>query len=142
LGGFDERLPFIEDEHFAARIVQSGRWITLPSSLLSSARRFETEGHLRRYILMSIIMGMHAAGVDEFFRHAPKVYVAQEGGRRAAAEPIVGARSLDPCGSGLERSALDRFSHRSLPAEPIVATVLLGRRKTAVTASGIDERSR
>ena len=83
LGGFDERLPFLEDQRLAARIFAGGRWILLPGVLHTSARRFETEGHYRRYTLMSIIMGMHAAGVEEFFRRAPKVYVGQsetEGG--------------------------------------------------------------
>jgi rSAM/selenodomain-associated transferase 2 len=77
LGGFDERLPFLEDQRLAARIFATGRWITLPGRLCTSARRFETEGHYRRYTLMAVIMGMHAAGVEEFFRRAPKVYAAQ-----------------------------------------------------------------
>lgn len=78
LGGFDEGLPFLEDQRLAARIFAGGRWLLLPGALHTSARRFETEGHYRRYTLMAIIMGMHAAGVEEFFRRAPRVYVDQD----------------------------------------------------------------
>jgi rSAM/selenodomain-associated transferase 2 len=86
LGGFDERLPFLEDQRLAARIFAGGRWILLPGVLHTSARRFETEGVYRRYTLMAIIMGMHAAGVEEFFRRAPKVYVDQNA---AAGLPVL-----------------------------------------------------
>jgi rSAM/selenodomain-associated transferase 2 len=78
LGGFDERLPFLEDQRIAARIDASGRWHVLPGVLLTSARRFETEGAYRRYTLMSLIMGMHAAGAEEFFARAPEIYASQD----------------------------------------------------------------
>jgi rSAM/selenodomain-associated transferase 2 len=77
LGGFDERLPFFEDQRLAARVFETGRWICLPGWLQTSARRFEAEGHYRRFTLMAIIMGMHASRADEFFRRAPKLYAAQ-----------------------------------------------------------------
>lgn len=78
LGGYDESLPFLEDQRLAAKIFAEGRWIVLPGHLVSSARRFESEGHAQRYTLMAIIMGLHAAGVEEFFTRAPKVYAAQD----------------------------------------------------------------
>lgn len=82
LGGFDERLPFLEDQRLAERIRAQARWITLPGCLETSARRFETEGFHRRYLLMGIIMGMHAIGMEAFFARAPGVYRAQaEAGR-------------------------------------------------------------
>lgn len=77
LGGFDERLPFLEDQRIAARIFEDGRWQVLPERLETSARRFEAEGAYRRYTLMSLIMGLHAAGADAFFTRAPRVYAAQ-----------------------------------------------------------------
>jgi rSAM/selenodomain-associated transferase 2 len=77
LGGFDEPLPFLEDQRLAARIFSTGRWIVLPGHLQTSARRFETQGALRLYTLMSIIMGMHDANVQGFFSRAPKLYAAQ-----------------------------------------------------------------
>jgi rSAM/selenodomain-associated transferase 2 len=77
LAGFDERLPFLEDQRIAAKIFATGRWHVLPGELLTSARRFETEGAYRRYTLMSLIMGLHAAEAEQFFAEAPKLYAAQ-----------------------------------------------------------------
>lgn len=77
LGGFDERLPFLEDQRLAAKVFEHGRWIMLPGRLTTSARRFEAEGAYRRYTLMSLIMGLHAAGADEYFAQARSVYAAQ-----------------------------------------------------------------
>lgn len=76
LGGFDERLPFLEDQRIADKIFTQGRWMVLPGELLTSARRFEIEGRRERYTLMAILMGLHAANVEEFFTQAPAVYAA------------------------------------------------------------------
>jgi rSAM/selenodomain-associated transferase 2 len=78
LGGFDERLPFLEDQRIAARIFASGRMHVLPGTLLTSARRFETEGADRRYTVMSLIMGLHAAEADQFFARASEIYASQD----------------------------------------------------------------
>lgn len=77
LGGFDERLPFLEDQRIAARIFASGRMHVLPGPLLTSARRFEAEGAYRRYTVMSLIMGLHAAEADAFFARAGEIYASQ-----------------------------------------------------------------
>ena len=82
LGGFDESLPFLEDQRLAEKIRDMGRWITLPGYLKTSARRFEVEGFHRRYIVMSMMMGLQSIGVEEFFLRAPGVYrVQQDTGR-------------------------------------------------------------
>ena len=78
LGGFDEDLPFLEDQGLAEKIRTQGRWITLPGELQTSARRFESEGFHRRYILMSIMMGLYSIGEKDFFLRAPGVYKLQE----------------------------------------------------------------
>lgn len=78
LGGFDESLPFLEDQRLAEKIRSQGRWITLPGQLKTAARRFETEGFHRRYILMSMIMGLYSCGRDDFFRRAPGAYRCQQ----------------------------------------------------------------
>jgi rSAM/selenodomain-associated transferase 2 len=78
LGGFDESMPFLEDQCMAETIRSQGKLITLPGYLKTSARRFEAEGFHRRYILMSMIMGLHSVGVKEFFARAPGVYRAQQ----------------------------------------------------------------
>ncbi|MDD2273645.1 MAG: TIGR04283 family arsenosugar biosynthesis glycosyltransferase [Desulfuromonadaceae bacterium] len=78
LGGFDESMPFLEDQRIAAKIRSTGNWITLPGYLKTSARRFETEGFHRRYILMSMMMGLYSVGAEAFFVRAPGVYRQQQ----------------------------------------------------------------
>jgi len=78
LGGFDERMTFLEDQRIAEKIRSQGKWITLPGYLKTSARRFEAEGFHRRYILMSMLMGLHSIGAEEFFARAPGVYQLQQ----------------------------------------------------------------
>ena len=77
LGGFDESLPILEDQRIAELIRDKGTWITLPGHLLTSARRFESEGLRPRYLLMGIMMGLYSVGEVEFFRRAPGVYRLQ-----------------------------------------------------------------
>lgn len=78
LDGFDTALPFLEDQELAERIRQDGLWITLPGTLQTSARRFESEGFHRRYILMSMMMGCYSVGMKTFFTKTPAVYNAQQ----------------------------------------------------------------
>lgn len=89
LGGFDQGLPFLEDQRIAANIFAQGRWIVLPGELLTSARRFEAEGHRERYTLMAILMGLHAANVEEFFAQAPTVYAAHTESGHLRLQPFV-----------------------------------------------------
>jgi len=77
LGGFDTTLPFLEDQRIAQRIRDQGHWLTLPGTLHTAARRFETEGFHRRYLLMTLIMTCHTIGADNFFTNAPHIYRAQ-----------------------------------------------------------------
>ena len=77
LGSFDESMPFLEDQRIAEKIRSRGKWITLPGQLKTSARRFEAEGFHRRYILMSMMMGLHSVGVEDFFGRAPGAYRVQ-----------------------------------------------------------------
>ena len=90
LGGFDERLPFLEDQLIAEKIRSQGTWMTLPGYLKTSARRFEAEGFHRRYILMSMMMGLHSIGVEEFFVHAPGVYQIQQETGKLYLSPFFG----------------------------------------------------
>ncbi|MGH8453714.1 MAG: TIGR04283 family arsenosugar biosynthesis glycosyltransferase [Nevskiales bacterium] len=88
LGGFDERLPLLEDQRIAARIRETGVLFTLPGQLRSSARRFEQAGFHRQYLLMALIMAMHAAGSEDFFRQAPDIYRAQHETQRLRLMPF------------------------------------------------------
>jgi len=90
LGGFDQTLPFLEDQRLAEKIRAQGRWITLPGVLKTSARRFESEGFHRRYLLMSMMMGMHGIGELAFFERAPGVYRQQQETGRLRLSPFFG----------------------------------------------------
>ena len=90
LGRFDESLPFLEDLRLAERIThkgeQTGQWLTLPGSLQTSARRFETEG-VGRYLLMSFIVIAEAADIAEFISQSPKLYQSQDATGRLLLTP-------------------------------------------------------
>ena len=90
LGGFDDNLPFLEDQRLAEKIRCQGRWITLPGVLHTSARRFESESWHRRYMLMGIMMGLYSIGELSFFHRAPAVYRVQEATGRLQLAPIFG----------------------------------------------------
>jgi rSAM/selenodomain-associated transferase 2 len=77
LGGYDESLPMMEDQAIAAKIFSNGRWVVLPGILQTSGRRFETEGFHRRYLLMSLMMGLYWTGAHQFFQRAKNSYVDQ-----------------------------------------------------------------
>jgi rSAM/selenodomain-associated transferase 2 len=88
LGGFDESLPFLEDQRMAEKIRSQGVWIVLPGSLQTSARRFEAEGFHRRYLLMGMMMGLHSIGELAFFSRAPQVYRVQHDTGRLLLSPF------------------------------------------------------
>lgn len=77
LGGYDSSLPYFEDQQIAQRIFAQGRWVLLPGRLHTSARRFETEGHRNRYLLMALMMAMYHGGLPDFFEHARGLYPVQ-----------------------------------------------------------------
>ncbi|MFK8137703.1 MAG: glycosyltransferase [Bdellovibrionales bacterium] len=78
LKSFNEDLGFMEDQEMADRIFLKGNWLLLPNKILTSGRRFESEGFHQRYILMSIMMGLYWCGVNSFFVRAPEVYKLQQ----------------------------------------------------------------
>ncbi len=88
LGGFDESMPFLEDQRIAEKIRSQGKLFTLPGYLKTSARRFEAEGFHRRYILMSMIMGLHTVGAGVFFARATSIYQIQKHTGRLLLSPF------------------------------------------------------
>ena len=100
VGGFDESLPFLEDQRFAEHVRRVGRWVTLPGWIETSTRRFAAEGFGRRYLTMAIMMGVHDAGVTDFFE------------RVAAYRPHPDQRlDLGPVIRAMYRVTLDREPH-------------------------------
>ncbi|MBL1260479.1 MAG: glycosyltransferase [Thiotrichaceae bacterium] len=78
LGGFDESLDYMEDARLANKIFDSGRWITLPGKVGTSARRFESEGLKQRQTLNALLCNFERIGLHRFF-DATKAAYRQQG---------------------------------------------------------------
>lgn len=88
LGGFDESLPFLEDQRFAEKLRKVATWITLEGALETSTRRFAAEGFGPRYTLMAIVMAAHEAGLDSFFA-AARPYVTHDESKHLDLRPFL-----------------------------------------------------
>lgn len=137
LGGFDESLPFLEDQRMAERIRAHGAWVLLPGRLTTSARRFESEELGPRYLLMAVIMAMHITGTRAFFDAAPAVYRAQgEAGRLRVAPFLALAWRLyatrERRGRRAFRRRLGAVALRQTWQAALMADVALGRTSTPV----------
>lgn len=91
LGGFDESLPFFEDQRLAAKVFTQGRFVLLPGVIETAARRFEVEGHSARLLLMALIVGAEAAGLDDWLASLPALYREQHAATRLAPAPFIGS---------------------------------------------------
>jgi rSAM/selenodomain-associated transferase 2 len=108
LGGFDESLPYMEDAKLAARIFNTGHWITLPGELTTSARRFETEGFARRQIINSFLCNFNAMGVDDFSQWALDAYRSQHKTGKLNMKPLLKLAHRQMNGDGI-KVALQRW---------------------------------
>jgi len=77
IGPFRTDLPFLEDERFAEKVWDQGAWLLLPADIFTSARRFETEGLIRRQVLNALILNASAIGWDTFLLEVPGLYRLQ-----------------------------------------------------------------
>ncbi|MCF6324385.1 MAG: glycosyltransferase [Gammaproteobacteria bacterium] len=78
LGGFDESLDYMEDARLANKIFDTGHWITLPSKVGTSARRFESEGLKQRQTLNALLCNFERIGLHSFFDAAKAAYRQQD----------------------------------------------------------------
>jgi len=78
VGPFREDLPVMEDTTLAEQIRNRGEWLLLPGKIITSARRFETEGWQARQTLNALMMNFLAIGWLDFFVMAPAVYRQQD----------------------------------------------------------------
>lgn len=105
LGGFDESLPFMEDQRLARAVRESaGAWVKLPGALVTSARRFEAEGFWPRYVLMALMMVAFATSLDEFLQRP--VYRPQRDARALRVLPYLAALTTTWWSLGLWRRAM------------------------------------
>lgn len=93
LGGFDASLPFFEDQRLAARVFAQGRFMLLPGVIETAARRFEVEGHRTRLLLMALIVGAEAAGLEDWLASLPALYRAQNQATALLITPFLQALS-------------------------------------------------
>lgn len=77
LGGFDSTLAYLEDARIARRVFASGVWITLPGHLVTSARRFESEGFARRQALNALLRTCDVVGLHRYLERATTAYREQ-----------------------------------------------------------------
>lgn len=77
LGGFDTSLEYMEDARIARRVHADGHWITLPGFLITSARRFESEGFAQRQTLNAVLRCCDAIGLHAYFHRARAAYREQ-----------------------------------------------------------------
>lgn len=63
LGGFSE-IPLMEDIEFSRRLQQAGRMVALRSTVVTSFRRWDTQGPLRTILLMWTLRLLYWAGVN------------------------------------------------------------------------------
>jgi len=88
VGRYEESLPVAEDVIIAERIRESGEFILLPADILTSPRRFETEGYRKRQTLNAMIMGLLFTGHAHFLDSLPGIYQSQDSSRRLNLEPF------------------------------------------------------
>ncbi len=78
IGPFREDLPVMEDTSLAEIIREQGQWVLLPVEIVTSARRFQTEGLKARQTLNALMMNFLSIGWLDFFVHAPELYRRQD----------------------------------------------------------------
>lgn len=88
-GPFDESYPILEDVRLAGQIAAQGRWLLLPAEIVTSARRFETEGLRERQTLNALLMNFAAIGWDPFLAQLPRLYRSQDRAGRLALRPVL-----------------------------------------------------
>jgi hypothetical protein len=76
-GPFTHGYGMLAETFFADRLGAWGRWVLLPATIQTSARRFETEGFRERQILSAIIMTAAALEWEPFFQRVPALYCQQ-----------------------------------------------------------------
>jgi rSAM/selenodomain-associated transferase 2 len=88
LGGYREDLPVLEDTLLAEAIRTRGQWRLLPATIITSPRRFLTEGYRERQTLNALLMNFVLTGWDEPLQRFPASYHAQDCARPLQLAPF------------------------------------------------------
>ena len=89
VGPFDEGLPVAEDVEYAERLrTRGGGFLLLPAEIITSARRFETEGYRSRQTLNALIMGLLFSGRPDLLSALTGCYRSHHDGRTLELSPF------------------------------------------------------
>ncbi len=77
-GFFAESLPMLSETRFTEKLREGGKWLLFPAEIITSARRFESEGLYERQVLNAIIMNFASQGWERFFHELPSLYVGND----------------------------------------------------------------
>jgi len=88
IGPFRDDLPVMEDTCLAESIRNNGQWFLLPGEIITSARRFQTEGLRARQTLNALMMNFLSIGWLDFFQRAPEVYNQQDKSKALKLQPF------------------------------------------------------
>lgn len=95
LGGFREDLPVLEDALLAEAVRARGAWRLLPATIVTSSRRFQSEGFRARQILNALLMNFAAIGWNAPLQRTPEIYRDQNRTRPLDLAPFM--RLIDGC---------------------------------------------
>jgi rSAM/selenodomain-associated transferase 2 len=93
-GPFDGALPMLAETRLAGTLRKKGEWLLFPAEIITSARRFESEGLYERQVMNAIIMNFASQGWEAFFRDLPAIYPAHDRSGRIALSPMLQTISL------------------------------------------------
>jgi len=89
VGPYETFPPMLAETRLADRIRFKGRLCLLPAEIVTSARRFESEGLYQRQVLNAILMNCAGLGWDDFFHALPALYQSHAAGEPLRLAPIL-----------------------------------------------------
>jgi rSAM/selenodomain-associated transferase 2 len=90
LGPFIAFPPMLAETRLADRVRELGALLLVPSPIITSARRFESEGLYQRQVLNAILMSCASQGWDEPFTALTALYRAQSDSGSMRLAPLLG----------------------------------------------------
>lgn len=69
VGGYDESLVLMEDQKMVRELKKAGNFCLMKESVITSSRKYETNGYIRLQILFTVIWTLYYAGAGQKFLH-------------------------------------------------------------------------
>lgn len=109
LGRFDESHYFMEDVRLAVKIFATGKWISLPGTVHTSARRFEQEGLKQRQTLNAIICNFEYLNLVQFYDLAKACYAQQSASSLLQLRPFYSAANKTLFSEGIVKGIVNWY---------------------------------